>query len=807
MLKRFSKFLFVFALFSIFSSGVKSADISVVPPQELGFDPGALRWIDSAVDQALAEKKMPGCVVCIGRNGKIGFLKAYGVKQIATDTIAEQLMNVDTVFDLASLTKPVATATAVMILVDEGKIEIDVPVSKYMSEFQTPEKEKITVRQLMLHTAGFIPDNHIRDYEDGAKKARERFLALDPQTLPGEKFRYSDVSFQVLGELIERVSGKTVAQFSEERIFKPLGMNETKFNPDETLSRRAAPTQDRELGKVHDPRALLTDGYAGHAGLFSTAKDLAVYSSMMLNMGRHRQTTDETQILKSKTVSEMTAHNVIPGGYRALGWDKRSAFSGNRGDLMTPQAYGHSGFTGTSLWIDPGFDMFVIFLSNRVHPDGKGSVNPLAKKIGSIAVDAILSSPEMAPFERDKCKDTEKRIVQNVRKNIEHYRQVAEKSGIRDVLPGIDLLQYDHFAALRGKKVGLISNHTGVNKAGVSTAKLLHESKDVELVALFGPEHGFTGAHDRDGIEDGTDPDTGVKVYSLYGATRRPTPQMLENVDILLFDMQDIGARFYTYTSTMGAAMESAAEKGIPFMVLDRPNPIRGDRFEGFLTQPGAETFVGWHRIPIRHGLTLGELALLFAVDRRLDVDLIVVPTSLWKRDMDFVATALPWVNPSPNMRSLTAAYLYPGIGLWEFTNLSVGRGTETPFEHIGAPWIDSEKLLAALKINAEKANLQGVRFEATQFTPDASKFANEKCQGIRFVLDDAATLNSVTLGLVLAHTLRSECPENWETKNINTLLLSDEVKDDILAGKDRFPYRNDQEQFFRNRIAPLLLY
>ncbi|MDR1384717.1 MAG: beta-lactamase family protein [Planctomycetaceae bacterium] len=369
--------------------------LPVVAPEQVGMDAKILTQIDAEVQKALTAKNMPGCVVCIGRHEKIAYLKAFGNKQVATEMESAQEMTTNTVFDLASLTKPLATATSIMVLVDQGNLSVDDKVSQYFDEFQTPEKQNITVRQLMTHTAGFMPDNHISDYQDGTTKAAERLLALKPTTKPGTDFTYSDVSFELLGLLVEKISGKNVADFALENIYQPLGMTETMYVPNDELSQRAAPTQKRELGKVHDPRAFLMNGIAGHAGLFSTAEDMAVYAAMMLNKGCLPENLGQLpRILKAETVTQMTERNRVPGGYRGLGWDMRTGFSSNRGQSMSPAAYGHGGFTGTSMWIDPGNDLFVIFLSNRVHPDGKGSVNTLAGRLGTIAVNAITDTPK-----------------------------------------------------------------------------------------------------------------------------------------------------------------------------------------------------------------------------------------------------------------------------------------------------------------------------------------------------------------------------------------------------------------------------
>jgi serine-type D-Ala-D-Ala carboxypeptidase len=342
--------------------------------------------IDDVVEEGLRNERMPGCVVLVGYQGRIAWLKSYGARQVKPDVVP---MTTDTVFDLASLTKPIATATSIMLLIEDGLIELDASAAKYIPEFGVNGKEAITIRQLLTHQSGLLPDNSIQDYQDGPAVAFRRIHELDLRAEPGARFMYSDVGFIVLGEIVERVSGRTLDAFAKERIFAPLGMSETGFNPDSKLKLRAAPTQERNgdwmRGEVHDPRAYKLGGVAGHAGLFSTAEDLARYAQMLVNDG----VLGEARILKPETCQLMQASQEVSSGIRTLGWDCRTGYSSNRGDLFSPRAFGHGGFTGTALWIDPDREMFVIFLSNRVHPDGKGSVNSLAGRIGTIAAASI----------------------------------------------------------------------------------------------------------------------------------------------------------------------------------------------------------------------------------------------------------------------------------------------------------------------------------------------------------------------------------------------------------------------------------
>lgn len=750
--------------------------LSQVQPEDVGMSSSRLQEIDSAIAEAIAQERCPGCVVLIGHQGKIAFFKAYGNRAVKPDVVA---MTQDTVFDMASITKPVATATSIMVLLERGKIRLEDKVTQYLPDFGQNDKEDITIQQLLTHTAGLIPDNHLRDYENGKDKAWERIDALKLQAEPGSKFIYTDVGFLTLGRLVETISGKPLDVFARENIFEPLGMTETGYLPADELRARAAVTEQRDSkwmqGEVHDPRAYLVGGVAGHAGLFSTAQDLAVYAQMMLNKGEYQG----VRILSPFTVQLMTRPQIVPGGLRTLGWDMRTGYSSNRGDLMSPAAFGHGGFTGTAMWIDPGLDLFVIFLSNRVHPNGPSrdrAVNRLAGRIGSIAVSS-LSAPQ-APAD-----------IQT-----------------GNVLTGIDVLVRDKFKQLQSRNVGLVTNHTGMTHDGRSTVDVLHESPHVNLVALFSPEHGFRGELDVSKIDDTRDEKTGLPVYSLYGKTRTPTDEMLAGIDTLVFDIQDIGCRFYTYPATMGNCMQAAAKRGIRFVVLDRPNPINGVNIAGPLLDAGKESFVGWHTIPVRHGLTIGELALLFNAEKKIGVDLEVIRVENWSRRQFYDSTGLLWINPSPNMRNLTQALLYPGIGLLETTNLSVGRGTDTPFEIFGAPWIDGRRLAGVLN----DLNLPGVRFVPIEFTPHSSKFANEKCGGVNIIVTDRTQFLPVRTGIAIATQLQSLYPDAWKVDGYARLLASDAVLEGIKKGDSWNQLERgwvDELAAFQQRREPFLLY
>ena len=384
-----------------------------------------------------------------------------------------------------------------------------------------------------------------------------------------------------------------------------------------------------------------------------------------------------------------------------------------------------------------------------------------------------------------------------------------------ETLNGIDVLQRENFAILHSRRIGLITNHTGLNREGQPTADLMHAHPDVHLAALFGPEHGIRGALDTN-VPDGMDARTGLPVYSLYGARTRPLPEQLKDLDMLVFDIQDVGTRFYTYISTLGLCMEAAAQAGIPFVVLDRPNPLGGIAVEGSLADSDKLSFTAHHPIPIRHGLTVGEMARLFQVEKAERAGISGVPKTItplliahvenWRRAEAWDQTGLTWTNPSPNMRSLTQAFLYPGIGLLEFTNISVGRGTDTPFEVIGAPWIDGRRL--AHTLNAH--NLSGVRFVPIRFTPTASKHAGHTCGGVNILITRRDLFHSVLTGFSLACALRDLYPSDWERSNYARLLANSTIYNAFDQGAN--PAQLDQlcaddVRTFRHRCVPHLAY
>ncbi len=744
-----------------------------------GMDAARLDAIPSLVQQAIADKKLPGAVVLIGRGDRIVYQQAIGQRAVAP---APEPMTLDTIFDLASLTKVVATTTSVMKLVEDGKIRLSDRVADYIPGFERYRKANITIRHLMTHTSGLRPDLDSANPWTGAGTAIQLAMEEVASAAPGERFVYSDINYFLLGDIVRRVSGLPLEAYSRTHIFEPLGMRDTMFLPPASLASRIAPTEPctefgwpcdgpgmkMMRGVVHDWTARRMGGVAGHAGLFSTAADLSVFCRMLLNGGSY----NGVRVLSPLTVAKMTtpASGLGDPNVRGLGWDIDSSFSSNRGELLPVGSFGHTGFTGTSLWIDPVTKTFVVFLSNRVHPDGKGDVTPLRARVATLAASAIVDSPS---------DEVRSRLMTG--KDFGPSGAAPARTPRSPVQTGLDVLRAQAFAPLKGKRVGLVTNHTGLARDGSTAIDMMFAARDLTLAALFSPEHGIRGILDAK-FPSEVDEKTRLPIHSLYGETQRPTPAMLEGLDVIVVDLQDIGSRFWTYMTTTAYVMEEAAKRKLPVYVLDRPNPVNGWSIEGPSLDRESMGHTGYFpAMPIRHGMTLGELARLFNAENKIGADLTVVPMKNWRRDDWFDDTALPWVNPSPNMRNMNEAALYTGVGAIEGTNLSVGRGTDTPFEHIGAPWIDGVQLADALNARA----VPGVRFYPVRFTPVSSKYANEPCQGVFIIVTDRAALRPVRVGLEMASALIRMYPAQFQLDLAARLFGSRETLARIRSGDD----------------------
>jgi uncharacterized protein YbbC (DUF1343 family)/CubicO group peptidase (beta-lactamase class C family) len=736
---------------------------------------GPLASVDAVITQAIHDGNIPGAVLLVGHNRQVIYRKAYGNRALEP---RREPMTLETIFDLASLTKVVATTTAVMKLVEEGKIRLNDPVAKYLPEFGQNGKEDITVRQLLTHYSGLGPDLDLKTIWEGKETAYRMAFGEAPEAPPGSRFSYSDVNFIVLGAMVERVSGETLDKYCERRIFAPLKMMHTRFTPPAGLRPKIAPTQYDEnehmlRGVVHDPTARRMGGVAGHAGLFSTADDLAKFSQALLNGGGG--------VLSALSVEKMTRPEQPPSApvLRGFGWDIDSPFSSNRGDLLPVGSYGHTGFTGTSMWIDPTTQTYIILLANAVHPRGKENAIALRSKVATAVAAALpLTASEKEALRWESI--TGYNEAQSAARRMS-VRNGSVKTGI-DVLEehGFDVLQ----VAGRKKRIGVLTNQTGVDADGRRIVDVLAQAPGVSLDAIFSPEHGVTGTLDTLKVSNSTDAATGIPVYSVYGgkdAARRPSADVMKQLEAVVFDIQDAGVRFYTYETTLGYFLEAAASAGVEVIVLDRPDPITGSFVQGPVSDAGRESFTNYGTVPVRQGMTLGELAKMYNAERNINAKLTVVAMEGWQRGDWFDSTGLAWVSPSPNLRSVTEAGLYPGVGLIEGTNVSVGRGTDTPFELLGAPWMKGRELASYLNARG----IAGVRFVPVTFTPTASNYAGQKCEGVNLVLTERNALDGPELGIELAAALRKLYPADFKLERMTELLVNQAAYDGLVAGKD----------------------
>jgi uncharacterized protein YbbC (DUF1343 family)/CubicO group peptidase (beta-lactamase class C family) len=758
--------------------------------------------IDQIVNHAVDDHQLPGAVVVLGHGGHVVFRRAYGMRSLEP---TQEPMTPDTIFDMASLTKPLATAVAVMQLYEQGRIGLNDPVAKYLPEFGANGKQDITIRHLLTHYSGLPPDLTLDEPWQGKEEGYRRAFAIAPMRPPGEQFVYSDINFIALGAIVEKLSGLTLDEYTKRNIMDPLGLSHTQFLPPASWIPSIAPTEYEHdpissglpasrtfpgdvmlRGVVHDPTSRRMAGVAGHAGLFSTADDLAIYAQSLLDRLADRSSKFPlSRIMLQKMIApEQPATGTA---LRGFGWDIDSPYSSNRGTLFPIGSFGHTGFTGTSLWIDPTSDSYVIVLANSVHPRGPKSITSLRGRIADAAAIALGIHADGGALAAR---------ITGYNESLSGMRRWPARNG--EVKTGIDVLESDRFKELAemarrrdGKlRLGLLTNQTGIDAEGRRTVDVLfHDAEEavpgLTLDTLFSPEHGIAGAYDQPSVPNTTDAATGLPVISLYGTKegdRRPSLDSLRKLDAVVIDLQDAGVRFYTYEAVVRYFLEAATQTGTEIVVLDRPDPINGSFVQGPISDPSTESYVNSIPIPIRHGMTLGELARYDKQQLQLQTALTVVPMQGWQRGDWYDSTSLAWVNPSPNLRDLEEATLYPGIGLIETTNISVGRGTDTPFELVGAPWIDARALAQFLN----RRQLPGVRFVPVDFTPQKPfPWAGETCRGVRILVIDRNVLDTPELGVEIASALHRLYPEKFELQKMSTLLANQTVLDAIAAGQD----------------------
>jgi SSS family transporter len=954
--------------------------------------------VSTAINAAIAQKKLPGAVVVIGHGGKVVFEQAYGVRKLAGEPGLDgkpspaEPMTLDTIFDMASLTKCLVTATAIMQLYEAHKLDFDDPVAKYLPEFAAPatrpptssangatlyqpgaqpqesdrketkraegqtytasDKAKVTIRELLTHYSGLPPDVDLKDAwglaaPDKAEGIR-RAMNSPLTTTPGTHFEYSDINYIVLGALVEKLSGETLDVYASAHIFLPQGIRGPyrsqflpleracglsssfppysapsgdritdqkgvalvecdrpgSWSPEQIIS-HTAPTQHDDQGTketnpdfdvllrgtVHDPTVRRMGGVAGQAGLFSTAADVALFAQALLDRLAGRPSNFP---LKRETLQLMTTPQqpkTAQGGatiftqdgqttagvaLRGFGWDINSAYSRPRGTVFpttgtavptagagVPASFGHTGFTGTSLWMDPASDTYVILLSNAIHPRGNSPISALRGEVATAAAQAlgvgvggyvayISYSKDGKPTSIVKTDPGWPRTPHEIDCHAPNticdvavvgasysYAPLPSKfppiplsalfSGITSnpppTLTGIDVLEATNFAALKEAaarngghlRIGLLTNQTGLDAQGRRTIDVLRGiGGGIELTTLFSPEHGIFGAKDSTEIGQEVDPTTGLKVISLYGAKdadRRPKPEDLKNLDAVVIDLQDAGVRFYTYETVVGylleaAACETARAHPLEVILLDRPDPINGDAVQGPISNT-ASSYLDYMPLPIRHGFTLGELAQYIHGEHPVTcapntppiknpARLTVVPMQNWRREEFFDATGVPWVNPSPNLRSVTEATLYPALGMMDMTNVSVGRGTATPFEVFGAgataatkdapvlpAWFDGKAVAAYLTAR----NIPGVTFTptTTRVAEDANHYPyhGQTVEGVRLTVTDRFALDSPELGIEILSALDHLYPTQFKLDKAAPLVANVETMAALERGDD----------------------
>jgi uncharacterized protein YbbC (DUF1343 family) len=692
-----------------------------------------------ALAKAVRDAGAPGAVAWLGHRDSVAYSGAAGNRSTHPTAQAAAL---NTPYDLASLTKVVATTTAAMQLVERGALDLAMPVFELVP---LPNLRGVTVRHLLTHTSGLPAHKDLYREVNTADAMLARIGELDLSWAPGTRRRYSDFGFMLLARIVSLTAKDSFDAYCAREIFVPLGMTDTAFNPPPPLAAHAAATEQcawrgRLLqGEVHDENAAAMGGVSGHAGLFSTAPDLAKFCEALLSGG----------LLRSEALDQMLRPAQVPGyAWQGLGWKLDGWMSGNEGYLPSRWSFGHTGWTGTSLWLDRDTGRYAILLSNTCHPTRANRDNVSLRQVFHIPVSRAW-----------------------------YPRRTNAQTGL-------DQLAVDEFDALRGKRVGLLTNVAAVNAHGVQAQHLLRDAPGVQLRHLFGPEHGL-----RTQAEAGASvaSETGsVPVTSLYGDRTAPTPEELARLDMLVVDLPDVGARYYTYAATLLDCMRACAAANKPVLVLDRPNPLGGEIVEG----PVAQVFgrnVCVAPMPVRHGMTLGELALFMHRALAVPGDAPrVIPADNWPRELMWYDSGLPWRPPSPNLPDADTALLYIGNALFEGVNISEGRGTGQPFQLIGAPWLDPARVLE----NFDAAFATGVEITPATFTPrpiagksSSPRFNGETCKGFRFALYDRDAARPFMMIVALLRAIaRTHGPQLEFLPFFDTLAGGPWLREQILA-------------------------
>lgn len=682
----------------------------------------------SLLSRAVKAARVPGAVLYVGDLENEHFLGAYGDRQLIPN---RRPAEVDTVYDLASLTKVVCTATAILQLEESGRLNLDDSVDQYLP---VQRMNAITLKHLLTHTAGLVPVeryfesmNAIEEIlQDGSNNGM-----LHPTDY---HHAYSDLGYMILGKVVEVVSQMSLDLYCQRHIFGPLEMNRTAFNPPKSWKENCAATEDDRVwrnrlvhGEVHDENCSAIGGVSGHAGLFSTASDLAKFCRGLLS----------GKLISSDTLAGMVAFGIKPlYPWQALGWQVDPWLTKKTGFLPSRKAFGHTGWTGTSMWLDAETGLFSVLLSNSCHPDRIDRDNE------------TLRREVYVPIAK------------------EFYSSTNSHSGL-------DRLIRENFGRIQGRRIALLTNHAAIDQSGRHILDVLPDCPDLKLVRLFSPEHGIRGQAEAGEKVDGQD--SAVPVTSLYGQQKEPTRDELKGIQLFVIDLQDIGARYYTYMATMKRCIEACAKSRVPILVLDRPNPLGGVILEGPIAQE-TESLVSCSEIPIRHGMTMGELATWFAQHdlNRYKPNITVNYLDSWQPDRWLPECSLPWRAPSPNMPTAETALLYIGTCLFEGTNLNEGRGTDTPFMIFGAPWLNAAGVLERLK----SVDAPGLTLAAEIYTPRSipgkstnPKFLDTECQGIRLTITDPREVRAFRTTLALLIAIRALHSDTLEFNDMFSIL------------------------------------
>jgi uncharacterized protein YbbC (DUF1343 family) len=671
-----------------------------------------------ALEDAVKASHAPGGVACVGERDRILFCGACGLRQSIPQP---QPAEPGTLYDLASLTKVVATTTAILMLRDDGALDLDQPVTEILP---VPAFRRFTIRHCLTHTTGLAPGIPWFREVNSINEVLQRVSLGDISSPPGARRVYSDLGFIILGKIVELTAGDSLDAFCRRRIFTPLGMSQTRFRPPAEWAANCAATENCPwrgcvmCGTVHDETCWAMGGVAGHAGLFSRAEDLALFCRALY----------ERRLLPEKTVAEMSTLGQVPVyPWQGLGWKIDPWSSGSEGFLPSRTAIGHTGWTGTSIWLDLQTGLFSILLGNTCHPSRDNRNN------------LVFRREFHAPLAR-------------------FFFHTSTNTHT-----GLDRLTWSEFDEVKGKRLAVLTNSAAVDQLGRPLLDVLRLSTDTQVKYIYTPEHGLqitAEAGERIASQGGPLP-----IVSLYGDQLRPDLAQLRDIDLFVIDLPDVGSRYYTYMATMLRCLQACAAARKPVLVLDRPNPLGGVVIEG----PVAREFgkdVCCAPIPARHGMTLGELALFFR-DRMLRAQkphVMVSELDAWPRERLFAECSLPWVAPSPNMPTPETALAYAGTCLFEGVNMNEGRGTDTPFLLIGAPWLDAESVAGAI-LEDERP---GCRLETLLYTPVPilgkaanPTFKNESCSGIRIVIEDPSSVRSFTLAVALLAAIRRRHPND----------------------------------------------